>query len=249
MILRNQAVGFSVMRPYLSVPFLFAAFVLLVSAFCLRPAMNALSSYYTKEPIKSRRSLTEFDVSELPSFQQGWDFRPDSVKVEDVGTDKYIFVFLTRQDKRISPHIANLFVTYYSDPKDKVPHSPDVCYRQGGAVVKSMKTITIEIPELAPQHPQIPVNCIIFDMGDCAQVVLFCYCVEAQFETNREKARWIIGKPGNRYTYVSKIETASNFRKGDDPVDAINLCTQLFREAVVVLLRDYFPTEDELKGP
>ena len=39
------------------------------------------------------------------------------------------------------------------------------------------------------------------------QIVLFCFCVEGEFRCNRESVRWLIDKPGNHYTYFSKIET------------------------------------------
>jgi hypothetical protein len=39
-------------------------------------------------------------------------------------------------------------VSYYSDPRDTVPHTPEICYRQGGSVVRSIEVVDVEVPGL-----------------------------------------------------------------------------------------------------
>jgi len=233
----------SVVRSLLSARFLLALLILVFAATGLRPGMRALAGYYEKESIAPRRPLKEFEVSSLPSFREGWEFWHDTVS-EDTGTDEFIFTYLKRDIAGERPYVANLFVTYYSGPRDKVPHSPDVCYRQGGAVVKRMTTIMVDTPQLAPEYPQTKANLLVLRMPDGAeQVVLFCFCVEGELRCNRESARWLIGKPGNRYTYFSKIETASS--GGSDK--SIELCKKLFSESLQVLMAQYFPRKEDIK--
>jgi hypothetical protein len=237
-----------VVRSLLSVRFLLAAAIFIFAATGLRPGMLALAKRYEKEPISTRRPLREFDPARLPSFRKGWDFTPSEKIDDDVGTDKFIFTALDRKDLNKQPGHANLFVTYYSEPRSKVPHTPDVCYRQGGFVVRQMTTIMIDTPKLAPDYPQTEAKLVLFQAPKgYQQAVIFCFCVEGKLEHNRESVRWLIGKPGNRYTYFSKIESSVAFLAGQSPAKAVSLCKTLLGEALQLLIKEYFPREEDLK--
>jgi hypothetical protein len=234
----------STLRPLLSAGFLFSAAVLSLAAVALRPGVEALSEHYTKEPIAVRKPLSEFDVSRLPSFKSGWtrsDIPPD-----DIETDEYAIIRLSAEQPAQMPKEVVLFVTYYSDPESKVPHTPDVCYRQGGAVLKSMKNTTIAIPGLA-QQSKITARLLLFRQRGYNQVVIFSFFADGQFRNSREQVRWTIGKPGNRHVYFSKIETVASYPTDGSPVPAINLCKKLFAEAVSILVSEHFPTKEQIK--
>ncbi|MHC4634118.1 MAG: exosortase-associated EpsI family protein [Planctomycetota bacterium] len=227
----------------LSVRFLLSAFILILTAVGLRPGMRALAEYYQKEPIVIRRPLQEFDVSGLPTFRKDWQFKFEPA-TDDIETEDYAIIKFKQE--RTGKEVA-LFVTYYSDPQSKVPHTPDVCYRQGGAVVKKMTTVTIDTPESAPEHPQIKARLILLQMPNCEQVVIYSFCAEGQLVHTRGQVRWLIGKPGNRHTYFSKIEVATNHPTGTDPTPSIEICKKLFRESMSILLTEYFPDKEQLK--
>jgi hypothetical protein len=229
----------------LSTPFLASVLLMIIAGIGIRPVMSALSDYYEKKSIDSRRPLQEFDVSKLPSFKSGWEFSKGEV-IEEVGTNNVILTYLTRNDPDEKPRLACLFVTYYNDPKDKVPHSPDVCYRQDGAVIKKMATIKVDTPRSLPDYPQTEVNLLVFKRDNIDQVVLFCFCVEGEIKCKRDSVRWILGKPGNRYSYFSKIEVVSNYTE-ENSEEAIELCKTLFRESLQVLIEEYFPRKEDLK--
>ena len=229
----------------LSAPFLISVFLMIIAGIGIGPAMSALSDYYEKKSIDPRRPLQEFDVLKLPSFQNGWEFSEREI-VKEAGTDKFILTYLTRKDLYKKPNAAYLFVTYYNDPKDKVPHSPDVCYRQGGAVIKKMTTIKIDTPRLAPDYPQTEVNLIIFQTEKIDQILLYGFCVEGELRRKRDSVRWILGKPGNRYSYFSKIEAVSSYTE-ENSEEAIELCKTLFRESLQALMEEYFPRKEDLK--
>lgn len=237
----------SVSGSLLSAHFLLSAVILVLAAIGLRPGIQKLSEKYNKEPIPIRRPLKEFDIFCLPSFQHGW--AKSDIPPESIGTDEYAIIKLTRKNPDKLPQNLVLFITYYSNPSDKVPHTPDVCYRQEGAIVKKMTTITLDTPELAPRYPQIQANLLIFQMQKpkCNQVVIYCFCAEGKIRHSRNQVRLIIGKPGNRYTYFSKIEVIANYPIGTNKSEVIETCKTLFREALQKLLAEYFPNKEDLK--
>jgi len=239
----NKILSFA--KPMLSISFLSSTVVLIIAAIGLRPGTNALAKYYIKESIAVRRPLKNFDTSRLPSFEKGWK-TIDIPPAPDVGTEELLVKKFIRQRNDIKPKEVILFVTYYSEANSKVPHTPDVCYRQAGAVVKKLQNITIETPDLA-QCSEIKARLILFKMSKCEQVVIFCFYVDGKFKHSREQVRWVVGKPGNRYTYFSKIEVVSNYPNNDDPSISIEECKTLFREAVSILISEHFPTKKQIK--
>ena len=234
----------SVVRSFCSAGFLLPLAILAAAALGLRPGLEALARHYQKEPIAIRKSLKEFDISRLPSFRTGWvrsDIPPDEIE-----TDEYLIVRLSRAVPAGERAAVVLFVTYYSDPRSKVPHTPDVCYRQGGATIEQMKNIIIDVPELA-QSPRVKARLLLLREKTERKVVVFCFCADGRFKHSREQVRWIIGKPGNRHVYFSKIETVAGYPMDGSPEAAIELCTRLFREAVPILVTEHFPTPEQLK--
>jgi hypothetical protein len=214
----------------------------------LRPAVEALGQFYYKETIDPRIPLEQFKESQLPSFQSGWHFKKAPM-LDDIETEEYIFTHFIKQDSYKSPSLAaNLFVTYYSNPKDKVAHSPDVCYRQAGAIVKKMTPIALEISLEEDPSLKVPAKLIIFEMpSGKQQVVVFTYCVEGIPADKRWKVRWQIAKPGNRFTYFSKIESTVAFTGEEELNDAVDLCKLLLSEAIAALIADYFPSKEEIR--
>ena len=231
---------------FLSIRFVFSAAILVLAATALRPGLGALSRRYTKQPIKINKSLTEFDILRLPSFKRGWSI--SHVPPDDIETDEYAIIRLTREGSQTEPREVVLFATYYSDPKSKVPHTADVCYRQGGAVVEEIRNIAIDIPDLA-EDSQVTARLLLLRQQNYNQVVIYCFCADGEFKHSREQVRWMIGKPGNRYVYFSKIEAIASYPTGVEPGPAIELCRLLFREAAAILVSEHFPRREQLKGP
>lgn len=234
----------SVVQSLLSAGFIFSAAVLCIAAVGLRPGVKALSEHYVKESIEIRKPLSKFDISRLPSFND--TYIGSEVLVDDIETDEYIFLRFSVAEVPQGLKNVVLFVTYYSDPRSRVPHTPDVCYRQAGAVVKEMKNITIDIPELA-QCPKVKARLLLFQRRTYNQVVIFCFYADGQFKHSREQVRWMMSKPGNRYVYFSKIETVTSYPIDGSPAPAIDLCKKLFAEAVPILVSEHFPTKEQIK--
>jgi len=233
-------------KSFISVRFLSAVIILVSSAAWLRPAVQRLSICYHKAPAAIRRTLRNFDVSCLPSFKTGWEYKWLTASVKDVGTDEYVHIaFLGRGHRNRTR--AELFVTYYNDPRDKVPHTPEVCARQAGAIVRKLSTITLDIPQLAPGNPEITARLLFLDYQKFNTVVIYVFCVEGQFKYSRGQVRWVMAVPGNHHVYFSKIEAAVPYPTDGNPEEVVPLCKQLICEAIPVLVTEYFPTEEQLK--
>jgi len=238
---------FSGGRALFSVPFIASLVILAAAAAGLKPAMHALAKEYRKETIPIRKPLADFDMSRLPGFARDWTFKHQKT-VDDIETDEYAIIRLKCMDGGPGPSRAIFFVTYYSKQGDKVPHTPDVCYRQAGAVIKKMTTVMIDTPSLGPEYKQIPVNLLLFEMPNGTnQAVIFFFCVEGQFRQTREQVRWLLNKPGNRFMYFSKIEASTNYPLNSNPTPAIELCKKILSEATVILATEYYPSRAQIK--
>ncbi|MFC1676767.1 hypothetical protein ACFL3G_06860 [Planctomycetota bacterium] len=240
-----------VTRSILSAKFLLAVVIIVIAAAALRPGMIFLSAYYAKEAIDIQRPLSEFDMTRLPSFQGDWEYVFTTSK-DDIETDEYARIHLGRKGA-VEDERAWLFVTYYSDPNSKIPHTPEVCYRQKGSIIKKLSTILIDTPLLAPKQPQVKAKLLIMEDSGLVIVLIYCFSVEAQIEDSREQARWIVGKPGNRYTYFSKVETSVYYSKGDASssddklTKSVEMCKKLFQEVFPILVKEYFPTSEQVR--
>ena len=240
----------NIIRPsksFVSASFLSATFILFTAAFALRPGMYALSQYYNKQSIDIQCPLKNFDLSRLPSFSRGWEFSPFvTPQAEEFGTEEYVDLMLRKQPSDGHLIYAIFFTTYYNDPKDKVPHTPDVCSRQGGDIVTRMETITLDVPDMAPDNPMIQVRLLTLKNPKVNVLTLFLFVVEGKFCYTREQARWRLARPGNRYSYFSKIEVNAVYPLDEDPLQGLELLKSLLREALPILVADYYPTKQQL---
>jgi hypothetical protein len=242
----------SAQRALFSPVFVLSVLALLIAGLGLRPASQALIRYYSKEPIALRKSLDEFQDAHLPSFR----YQPVRgafgalADTEELGTDDWLnLVFEERGGggPGEAPGKALLFVTYYSDPRDQIPHTPEVCYRQGGAVVEGISTVPVELPDLAPEISEIQARRLEIDQGGRKQILLYVFCCNGKFYHDREQVRIAIGWPGDKYTYFSKVEVVTPWPVGVDGQIPTERCQQLLSEAIPILVNEYFPRKEDLK--
>jgi len=234
-------------KSLISVRFLTAVAILALASVWLQPAIQRLAMAYEKKPIAICRSLLSFDVSTLPSFSDGWEYKWLAAPAEDVGTREYAHIAFLGKTGSTRHTRAELFITYYSDPRDKVPHTPEVCARQAGAIVKKLSTITLDIPQLKPEYQRIDARLVFLDYQKFSTVVIYVFCVEGQFKYSRGQVRWAMAMPGNHYVYFSKIEAAVSYPTDGDPEQVLPLCKRLICEAIPVLVAEYFPQKQLLK--
>ena len=239
-------------RSLLNPMFVIAAVILMAAAIGLRPGIARLADRYKKQPVPIRRSLKLFDVADLPSFERLSD-HPSLwfvILPGDAGTDEATWLFL--QDKREKrskrkPRQVTALMTYYNDPADKVPHTPEICYRQTGAVVEQMKTVTIELSGPTPSHREIEACQIQLRQGPLRAIILYVFVVNGEIVHDREQVRWRLGMPGDWYTYFSKVEIIGSYLPDEGPEPAIQSCKQLMSELLPTLINQYFPDDDALR--
>ena len=227
----------------LDAKFLIAAAILAVSAVGMQGTVRALGKRYMKEPVGLRRSIRDFDVSQLTTFKN-WKHFSHPI-IDDVGTDEALLLSFDLVNVSSESNHAEFFVTYYSDPRDKVPHTPEVCSRQAGAIVRKISKVTIEVPEL---DEKIKAKFLQIENKDSSIIDIYFFCVEGKFTSSREIVRLYIAKPGNKHTFFSKIEAAVTFQTKDDIESATKICKQMLREGVAELVKNHYPTMEQTKG-
>ncbi len=230
-----------------NIRFLVSIAILSVCALALNPAIGKLSKNFSKKPVSIRKPLKYFDISTLSSFKEGWKVKQATAPVKDLNTDEYVHLIFT--NPKNNPSRTELYITYYSNPGDKVAHTPEVCARQGGAIVEKLSSITIDVPQLAPDYQEIMARFIIFKETKYYYADIYVFFVENKFKYTRGQVRWTVAKPGNRCTYFSKIETAAVFTDLKDKDKAIQTCIILLKEALPELLASHFPTNEQIRKP
>ena len=224
--------------------FVISALILLCCFLFLNSSLKILSQKYCKYPVDIRLPLKSFDTSALTSFKSNWNVSILPVNPQEVGTTES---FYSRFQQTFSQkQSAHLFITYYSDPKDKIPHTPDVCSRQGGDIIDKLTTIEFDVPQISDKP--IKGRLMIHQDAKTRKATIYLFCVEGLFADSREMARLILKKPGNKFSYFSKIEAMSPFDFDQSPDRSIELCKQMLKEAIPVLINKHFPTKEQLSG-
>ncbi len=230
-----------------SLRFVLGALILALGALFIPPGMRALADHYAKKPIEINRPFDQFDASRLPAFAVGWNTEMIPQPVEELGTDQYMFIQFVRRSATGELAEAKLFASYYSDPQDKVPHTPDVCYPPQGAVILKMQPIELSVPGLPSTQNPASLRYIELKWPDRNEVVIYCFCVEGLIRYDREQVRWIMGKPGNRHTYFGLIMVSSAYPHGESPEPAARRCTTLLTQALPLLINEHYPRESQVR--
>ena len=139
-------------------------------------------------------------------------------------------------------------MTYYSDPRDTVPHTPEVCYRQGGSTVHDIRIEPLEIPALGEAGDGVTAQILELEENDWHQVLVYLFYSNGRFYDDRLSLRFAMNLPGDRHVYFSKIEVLTSVPPGTDKADALARCKRLAAEAIPVLIRDHYPTREAVAG-
>jgi len=213
------------------------------------PALVAgLAERFGKQAIDPRLTLHAFDTGALPSFRHVPSVRVIGSGPEWVGTEEmFSLAFEPREWDAAQgdrPTLV-LFVTYYSDPDDTIPHTPEVCYRQAGGEVRRMITTSVDIPG----REDTPVRAYALDIGvgDQDYSVVYFFYHNGRIVHDRERLRFIMSMPGDRYTYFSKVETATIRSPAMSFEDSIAPLVGLISEAVTELAAHHFPRDEDVR--
>lgn len=209
--------------------------VLVAAALGLRPGMSHLADAMRKVGLPVRKPLAKLDVSTMERFERSAAPVGISGTMAELGTNEYAFInFSEKQDPRA---VLTLGLTYYCDPQDKVPHTPEVCYRHSGYLVKEISSCSLTPKGSAP----VPATTVVMAGKDYDLVVVYVFHANGAFYRTRNQVRWVVLRPGDRHVYFSKMEASSFIRHDDDPAPAIARCRDLLAEVIPVLVADHLP--------
>jgi hypothetical protein len=241
-------------RSLLTLPFVLAAVVLALAAVGLRPGIAALTTHFSKASIDLRRELSTLDVGGMPSFRPAATEHEWSIVSDDVGTtDVFEGVLELKSDVPDEDLAAAdrmyvvFFITYYSDPREQVPHTAEICYREGGATISRVSTIRIETPGLGPDNPSVHARLVDLIKEGRRRVVLYAFSCNGDYYDDRESVRFRIGWPGDKHVYFCKVEAAAECATDADYEKAVAACSAAIAESLPLLERDHLPTRAQLR--
>lgn len=233
--------------------FLVCAAGLSAAAVGMHAAAETASHWMHKRPIPIRKPMREFNAEALTGFRFVEDVgEGDAGEVE---TNEYLAWRLGPATLQAPAAATTFLQIYYYTSEEKtpqIPHTPEVCYRQGGNQVTDIGDLSIPIPGLAPgidsvaakyvrmSHPTQPQN-----RDFC---VVYVFCVNGRFHDDREKARLDLAMPWNRAVYFAKIECATRIARPERLPEALDTCRSMLAAAIAELVRNHFPTQADVEA-
>lgn len=228
-----------------NISLILSALLLVFTATMLRGTIAKLSDYFTKQTVPARKPLKTF-VDSVESIEKNFQWKDQAV-TQEIETDDCFLIKFESQDQSVAKHGGYIHAAYYSQPGSKVPHTPDVCYRQAGSIIKEIQKIPINLSPVANNPETIDVTLVRLEQKEAEMVILFCFIAEGQIANSRTKVRLITSKPGNSRTYFCKVEASCSYPKGSAPKPYIETAGTLMERLVPKLLDEYLPTEEMLK--
>ena len=222
--------------------------ILIAAGGGLRRGLTALETEYRKQRIALRLPLTEIDASRVASFRLQEFIPNDKFSAAALDTDDFAVISFNSTHPADRNNNVICVLTYYSDPDYSIAHTPEICYRQGGAKINGMESIEIETPELGPEHPRIVGRLIHMVQGDIPQILIYVLYSNGRFYHDRERLRFAIGWPGDKYVFYSKVEVVTNLLPTQDKQVAIEMCKRMIREVLPILIANHFPSNEKVKG-
>ncbi len=228
--------------------FLVAAFVLLLLAVGLQPVAEAAGDWLRKWPVPIREALRQFDRTSLAGFRFVEDIGAGNAEAADTG--EYIeWRFIPVAADLASVGVAYLNVYYYTEDGSgktlRIPHTPEVCYRQSGHQVAAMGTVDIPTPGFGPARPSIGARYVrmshpteVLNKDIC---VVYLFCVNGEFYDDREKARIHLALPWMRAVYFSKIECTVLVPDPGRLDASLDAARRLLGDALPELVQRHFP--------
>jgi len=233
----------------------FVACVLMLASFAA--AYQGLVVYKNikirKLPIPLKKPLSLLDSKKLSPYAVylAQEIKPEVL--DTLGTDQYIQWVLKDESKKGSERPADyvhLFVTYYTDQPDQVPHVPEVCYMGGGGYTLKQSNIQeVDIPALG-EGVTIPVQILEFERASFAKIetkiVMYLFSANGEFIAHRRGVQKTVGNPYNTYAYFSKVELAFGLSSVQPTrEEAIESGERFLKKVIPVLVEDHWPNWDE----
>lgn len=229
----------------------FLACAALLATFAI--AFQGLAGYmgfeFNKLPIYLQNPLDQLDTQKLGPYELLGAHQIKPEILDSLGTDMYIQWYLkdTRHQGPPRPQdVVQLFVTYYTDQPDQVPHVPEECYVGGGGY-QVLRSRLIDIPiRYRGERISVPFQVIEFQspsyFGGHPRVVMYTFHTNGQFCATRMCVRQSLADATVPYAYFSKIEvTLGNNEALPERDQAVEAGTRFLQVVLPVLLEEHWP--------
>jgi len=240
--------------------FLISVFILGGSAFGLRWYADSTGTLFRKAAAPLRKPLKHFDRDALHPYRVRRSVLLQPEEEESLGTTQYINWVLEDTSQGESETVlrwARLFVSYYTDSPDQVPHVPEACYLGAGFSPAGGGTESFEMPEMAAlgYDTTVPYRALTFtkpaDVGERSETVVYTFGVNNVIRADRNGVRQAMSNLTDKYAYFCKVEVAfglSSQYSDPEREDVIVAARKLFRLILPVLIRDHWPDLKELEA-
>ncbi len=242
----------TLLRPGFLVPFACVVLIGLLLPF----GTQRLVAAARKDAIDIRVPLAQLRDEAIPSFRLRHDVQIDTVGPEWLGTEESIILPVEPRPGADVPsayrssdpnRLPILFVTYYSDPEETIPHTPEVCYDQAGASLRDVARVPIELPgrDDGPHRAKR----IIADREDgSTRVVLYVLYHNGRVLNDRQQVRLAMALPGDVHTYFAKVEAVAPVLPGVTEAEAEAVARRILEEAIPVVAREHMPPDEIVRG-
>lgn len=231
--------------------FLGAASLAILAGF-KQPLAQSAATALQKRPVPIRRSLALFDRAALDGFSFSVD---EGIRTRnDVGTKEFIEWRLKPESREIRQAREAILQMYYYTERGTtpvVPHTPELCARQQGDQVIDMGELSIPAPT-GMEGSEIPTKFVRMiqttQKGQIDLLTVYTFCVNGEFVSDREWARFKMAMPWRRALYFVKVQCVVLIPSPDD-VDVAELAAkQLMSAAIMELIVHHLPKEADLRG-
>lgn len=233
----------------LHTPFVVAVALLGVGALLAGPVTRYMDIKQIKKELPLRSPLGALASEVLQPYRVVERQILEPTMVETLGTEQYISWLLedTSRGERDPMRVAHLFITYYSGGREKVPHTPDVCYLGSGyRPARPHENIERRVSSLAGRFDEIPLRVLTFQktaVHDHRQVsVVYTFFVNGTFAVDSRWVRVLLNNLQNHYAFFSKVEVSFPFATREETIDG---AARLLDTLLPILIERHWPDFEE----
>jgi hypothetical protein len=215
-----------------------AIFVLGTSAV----AMQVVDFNIIKKPLPIRKPLVDMSPSSLGPFDLVNSRRLSVDVTGELGTEEYIeWALRDRRIKNDAESFVSLFVTYYTNVQDQVPHVPEECYNQAQNTLAGDGTLDVQVDGIDETVRVRRLGFFAPNETKTKNFVYYTISVNGTFHAGRQTARIKMSNPLETHLYYSKIEISFPNRTDDDIPELDRRASELMNESIRVLFQDHWP--------
>lgn len=202
-----------------------------------------------KGPLPIRKPLIDMVPSSLGDYELVESHRLSTDILSELGTDEYIeWTLRDRRIKEKNADVVNLFITYYTNVQDQVPHVPEECNSQAGLIPAGDDSLTFHIDSLNEDIDVRRLGFLPKKEGQLKNVVYYTINVNGTFHNGRQTARLKMADPRDTRLYYSKLEIMFAGRPSVDDPEMDRRAEELMGATIDVLFKEYWPARGSERG-